>query len=53
MQVLAVLEKEALRSRELQFRLKINADTLIFVLQELLEKEKIVVNSNNTYSLKI
>lgn len=53
MQVLAVLEKEALHSRELQFRLKINADTLIFVLQELLEKEKIVVNSNNTYSLKI
>jgi ATP-dependent DNA helicase RecQ len=52
-QVMALLQKEDLNSRELQFKSKINADTLIFVLQELLETEKIVVNLNNTYSLKI
>lgn len=51
-EILAILKTEDLNSREIQNRTKNNSDDLIFALQELLEKEYLIINSNNKYSIK-
>ncbi|MGA9639127.1 RecQ family ATP-dependent DNA helicase [Flavobacterium sp.] len=51
-QILKLLKIEALNSREIENRTHTNNDTIIFVLQQLLENEIIIVNPNNTYTLK-
>lgn len=51
-EILTILKTEALNSREIQNRTKNNSDELIFALQELLEKEYLIINSNNKYSIK-
>jgi ATP-dependent DNA helicase RecQ len=50
--IIELLQKEDLHSRELQNRTHTSKDTIIFALQSLLEKEIIIVKSNNTYTLK-
>ncbi|WP_348810631.1 RecQ family ATP-dependent DNA helicase [Flavobacterium maritimum] len=51
-EILTILKTESLNSREIQNRTKNNSDELIFALQELLEKEYLIINSNNKYSIK-
>jgi ATP-dependent DNA helicase RecQ len=51
-EILTILKTEDLNSREIQNRTKNNSDDLIFALQELLEKEYLIINSNNKYSIK-
>ena len=51
-EILTILKTEDLNSREIQNRTKNNSDELIFALQELLEKEYLIINSNNKYSIK-
>ncbi|TRX39695.1 RecQ family ATP-dependent DNA helicase [Flavobacterium restrictum] len=50
--ILELLEKEALSSREIQNNTKNTADDVIFVLQELLENNKLIIQPNNKYTLK-
>ncbi len=50
-QIIHLLKSEALNSRALENRTHSSADTIITVLQQLLENEIIIVNPNNTYSL--
>ncbi|WP_366187170.1 ATP-dependent DNA helicase RecQ [Flavobacterium ovatum] len=50
--IIELLQNEDLNSRELQNRTQTSKDTIIFALQALLEKEIIIVKSNNTYTLK-
>ncbi len=51
-QIITLLKKEPLNSREIQMLTKNSADDIIFALQQLLENEVIVVKPNNQYSLK-
>jgi ATP-dependent DNA helicase RecQ len=51
-EIMSFLEIEDLNSRELQNKTKNSTDDLIFVLQELLEKEYLIIKSNNKYSIK-
>jgi ATP-dependent DNA helicase RecQ len=51
-EILKLLQTEELSSREIQNRTKNSATAVIFVLQELLEDNKLLVNPNNTYTLK-
>jgi ATP-dependent DNA helicase RecQ len=52
-EIMSILETEDLNSRELQNKTKNSTDDLIFVLQELLEKEYLIIKSNNKYSIKL
>lgn len=51
-EILTLLKTEDLNSREIQNRTKNSSDDVIFALQELLEKEYLVIHSNNKYSIK-
>lgn len=51
-EILELLKTENLNSREIQNRTNSNAKDVIFVLQELLEKEALLIHSNNKYSIK-
>ena len=50
--ILNLLSTEDLNSREIQNRTKNSADDVIFVLQDLLEKELLLIKPNNKYTLK-
>jgi ATP-dependent DNA helicase RecQ len=50
-EIIRLLKTEELNSREIQNKTNINADAIIFVLQELLESGSIKVKSNNKYTL--
>jgi ATP-dependent DNA helicase RecQ len=50
-QILSALEIEDLSSREIHNKLEFNQDAIIFVLQELLEHQKIIVKTNNKYTI--
>ena len=52
-QILFLLKSEPLNSRELQNKTNNNSDDIIFVIQELLKKDRIIIQSNNKYSLKL
>ncbi|POS02137.1 ATP-dependent DNA helicase RecQ [Flavobacterium croceum DSM 17960] len=49
--ILELLFQKDLSSREMQEILKISKDNLIFALQNLLEQEKIVLQTSNTYTV--
>jgi ATP-dependent DNA helicase RecQ len=49
--VLQLLQKENLSSREIENKLQISAEAIIFALQLLLEHNKIAINSTNQYYL--
>ncbi len=51
-EIMSILETEDLNSREIQNKTKNSSNDLIFVLQELLEKEYLIIKSNNKYSIK-
>jgi ATP-dependent DNA helicase RecQ len=51
--ILSLLKIEDLTSRELQSKTNTASNDIIFVLQQLLEQEQIVIRSNNKYSLNI
>jgi ATP-dependent DNA helicase RecQ len=51
-EILLLLKTEDLNSREIQLRTKNASDDIIFVLQQLLENDKILVKPNNKYTLK-
>ena len=50
--IIGLLKIQDLNSREIQKLTKNTEDDIIFALQNLLENDKIVVNPNNTYTLK-
>ena len=50
--IISLLQKEDLNSREIQNKTKDNSDDIIFVLQELLENETLIIQKNNKYTLK-
>ena len=52
-EILRIITNEELNSREIQNRINIKSDDIIFVLQQLLEKEKILLKPNNKYILKL
>ena len=47
-----LLKTEAMNSRALQMMIKCNKDELITSLQILLDNETVLINPNNTYTLK-
>jgi ATP-dependent DNA helicase RecQ len=49
--ILQLLQKENLSSREIENKLQISPEAIIFALQLLLEHNKIAINSNNQYYL--
>lgn len=49
--LLQLLQTETLNSREIQEKTQLDTETVIKVLQELLEQEKIVLKSNNNYTI--
>lgn len=51
-EIIALLQTEDLNSREIQNKIQTNADAIIFVLQQLLENESIIIKPNNKYTLK-
>ena len=52
-QILLILkEKGAQNSREIQYSINKSSDEIIFALQNLLESGKIILTSNNRYTLK-
>jgi hypothetical protein len=51
-EIISLLKAEDLNSRDLQNRTKNNPEEVIFVLQELLEKNIILVQPNNKYTLR-
>jgi len=51
-QIITLLKIEDLNSRDIQNRTKNNPEEVIFVLQELLENDIILVKPNNKYTLK-
>jgi ATP-dependent DNA helicase RecQ len=51
-QIMALLKKEDLDSREIQIRTKNNSNDVIFALQQLLENNNVLVKPNNKYTLK-
>lgn len=50
-EILKLLKSENLNSREIEFKTKKTSDEIIFVLQQLLEVNKIAIQSNNKYTL--
>jgi ATP-dependent DNA helicase RecQ len=50
--IITLLKEEDLNSREIQDRTKISADDVIFVLQQLLEDDLLIIQKNNKYTLK-
>ncbi|SDX52187.1 RecQ family ATP-dependent DNA helicase [Flavobacterium degerlachei] len=50
--IIALLKTEELNSREIENRTKNTSNEVIFAIQQLLETESIIVNSNNKYTLK-
>ncbi len=50
--IITLLKKEDLNSREIQIQTKNSEDDVIFVLQNLLENNLIIIKNNNKYSLK-
>ncbi len=49
--ILQLLETEELNSREIQERMHSDANTVIELLQELLEQERIAIKANNKYTI--
>jgi ATP-dependent DNA helicase RecQ len=52
-EIVSLLKMSDLNSRELQTKTNNTADDVIFVIQQLLEKESIIIQSNNKYTLKL
>jgi ATP-dependent DNA helicase RecQ len=50
--ITTLLQSEDLNSREIQDRTKNSADDVIFVLQQLLENDLLIIQKNNKYTLK-
>lgn len=50
--IMSLLKNESLSSREIQTRTKNTADDVIFVLQQLLEDDLLIIQKNNKYILK-
>lgn len=50
--ILDLLKSEDLSSRDIQTRTNISADDVVHTLQELLEDNRIIIKSNNKYTLK-
>ncbi|WP_264534904.1 ATP-dependent DNA helicase RecQ [Flavobacterium sp. N1736] len=50
--ILHLLKSAALTSREIQAQIKLDANDIVLVLQELLENNHITIQSNNKYTLK-
>jgi ATP-dependent DNA helicase RecQ len=50
--IMALLQNGDLNSREIQEKTKNNADDVIFVLQQLLEEDLLLIQKNNKYTLK-
>lgn len=50
--IMSLLQNESLSSREIQTRTKNTADDVIFVLQQLLEADLLIIQKNNKYILK-
>ena len=50
--ILHLLKSAALTSRELQTQIKLDANDIVLVLQELLENNHITIQANNKYTLK-
>jgi len=51
--ILYLLKSAALTSREIQTQIKLDANDIILVLQELLENNHITIQPNNKYTLKL
>jgi ATP-dependent DNA helicase RecQ len=49
--ILSVLQTEELNSREIQERIQTDTETVIEILQQLLEQEQIVIKTNNKYTI--
>jgi ATP-dependent DNA helicase RecQ len=50
--IMILLQSEDLNSREIQEKTKNTADDVIFVLQQLLEDDLLIIQKNNKYTLK-
>ena len=50
--ILHLLKSAALTSREIQVQIKLDANDIVLVLQELLENNHITILANNKYTLK-
>ncbi|HSD06936.1 ATP-dependent DNA helicase RecQ [Flavobacterium sp.] len=50
--ITALLQNEDLSSREIQNKTKNTADDVIFILQQLLEDNRVAIQKNNKYTLK-
>ena len=50
--IMSLLQSEGLSSREIQNKTKNTADDVIFVLQQLLEDDFLIIQKNNKYTLK-
>ena len=50
-QILTLLQNEDLNSREIQERTQADTETIIELLQQLLEQEQIVIKANNKYTI--
>jgi ATP-dependent DNA helicase RecQ len=51
-EITTLLQDHDLNSREIENSLKANSNEIIAALRDLLEKDKIIVNKNNTYTLR-
>ncbi|QSB28130.1 ATP-dependent DNA helicase RecQ [Flavobacterium sp. CLA17] len=51
--ILSLLKSASLTSREIQSQIKLDTDVVIPALQELLENNYIIIQPNNTYTLKL
>ncbi len=49
--ILSLLQTEELNSREIQERIQTDTETVIEILQQLLEQEQIVIKANNKYTI--
>ena len=49
--ILSLLQTEELNSREIQERTQTDTETVIELLQQLLEQEQIVIKANNKYTI--
>ena len=49
--ILSLLQTEELNSREIQERIQTDTETVIAILQQLLEQEQIVIKANNKYTI--
>ena len=51
--ILHLLKTAALTSREIETKIKLDANDVILALQELLENNYITIQANNKYTLKL